>query len=311
MEPLEALELPEEAIIGNGTSTLSSNGTALLAPPTIENVTAPLPFVPEPVTGMPSVAIFALGRINVQFPTLAIEKEFAHAASQIDTSGKSDLEARHLVLSAPENRYLLHHLCWVFSVEGLETYILHPRNPAHYDLLVNAIRPVPSNLDVDIVIGMRGELAPPEMCNGLVVPIVHFDQIYSFDRDQLIAAIPLPEGTQESQDGTFRQQAGELFDRMMQMADNAGATDEDRALNFLSVRYPAIYAKAAEQFGKNFQLTGIETHASRLSGARKVMDVIFSYRHRQTDVSEKYFVRVDVTEEYPFLVSKLAHYFSR
>jgi hypothetical protein len=164
---------------------------------------------------------------------------------------------------------------------------------------------------VDIVIGMRGELAPPEMCNGLVVPIVRFDQIYSFDRDQLIAAIPLPEGTQKSQEGSFRQQAGELFDRMMQMADNAGATDEDRALNFLSVRYPAIYAKAAEQFGRNFQLTGIEAHASRLSGARKVMDIIFSYRHRQTDVSEKYFVRVDVTEEYPFLVSKLAHYFSR
>ena len=34
----------------------------------------------------------------------------------------------------------------------------------------------------------------------------------------------------------------------MQMTDNAGATDEHRALNYLAMRYPAIYAKAAEQF---------------------------------------------------------------
>ena len=31
------------------------------------------------------------------------------------------------------------------------------------------------------------------MCNGLVVPIVVFDQIYSFDTAALIKAIPRPE----------------------------------------------------------------------------------------------------------------------
>jgi hypothetical protein len=28
----------------------------------------------------------------------------------------------------------------------------------------------------------------------------------------------------------------------MQLTDNAGATDEHRALNYLAMRYPAIYA---------------------------------------------------------------------
>ena len=28
---------------------------------------------------------------------------------------------------------------------------------------------------VDVVIGTRGPIAPPEMCNGLMVPIVGFD----------------------------------------------------------------------------------------------------------------------------------------
>jgi hypothetical protein len=42
------------------------------------------------------------------------------------------------------------------------------------------------------VIGTRGPIASPEMCNGLMVPIVVFDKIYSFDRDTLIKAIPRP-----------------------------------------------------------------------------------------------------------------------
>jgi hypothetical protein len=41
-------------------------------------------------------------------------------------------------------------------------------------------------LDLDVVIGMRGSIAPPEFCNGLMLPIVAFDQIYSFDRSALI-----------------------------------------------------------------------------------------------------------------------------
>jgi len=44
-----------------------------------------------------------------------------------------------------------------------------------------------------LVVGMRGPLAPPEMCNGLLVPIIAFDQLYMFDRASLIASIPRPE----------------------------------------------------------------------------------------------------------------------
>jgi PatG C-terminal len=39
--------------------------------------------------------------------------------------------------------------------------------------------------------------------------------------------------------------------------------------------------------------------------------VIFTYTHRQTDVAEKYFIRIDVTEEFPFLVTKLSPYYDR
>jgi hypothetical protein len=57
------------------------------------------------------------------------------------------------------------------------------------------------------------------MCNGLMVPIAVFDQIYSFDRDTLIKAIPRPEKTPAKRVAAA---AEELFDRIVQMADNAG-----------------------------------------------------------------------------------------
>jgi len=141
-----------------------------------------------------------------------------------------------------------------------------------------------------------------------MVPIVIFDQIYSFDRDALIKAIPQPEKNPAKE---FAAAAEELFDRIMQMTDNAGATDEHRALNYCAVRYQAIYANAAEAFAGNASLSAVEVRPSPLSGTRKVVDVIFSYTNRNTDVVEKYFCRVDVTEEFPFLVTKLSPYFDR
>jgi hypothetical protein len=138
------------------------------------------------------------------------------------------------------------------TIAGLETYILGPRDPTNFELLAEALRRDPGPLDLDVVIGVRGPIAPPEMCNGLMVPIVLFDQLYSFDRDTLIQSIPLPEDTPEEE---FRATAGEVFDRTMLMTDNAGATDEHRALNYLAVRYPAIYERATQSFRDNASLS--------------------------------------------------------
>ena len=42
-----------------------------------------------------------------------------------------------------------------------------------------------------------------------------------------------------------------------------------------------------------------------------MVDVIFTFSHRQTDVKERAFVRVDITDEFPFLVTKLSPYYDR
>jgi hypothetical protein len=250
--------------------------------------------------------VYAIGKVEARFPNLAAEKEFAQAIGRTETTGKTDQQAFHTVLSNRENRYLVRQLCWVLTIQGLETYLLLPRDPTDADLLVQAIRPAPTPNDIDVVIGVRGPIAPPEMCNGLMVPIVVFDQIYSFDRHALITAIPKPA---KATDAQFGPAAEELFNRIMLLTDNAGATDEHRALNYLAMRYPAIYAKAAERFGSDCSLTGVEVRPSPLSSTRKIVDVIFSYTNRNTDFAEKFYVRVDVNEEFPFLITKLSPYY--
>lgn len=256
----------------------------------------------------PPTYVYALGNIETRFPRPSVEKEFAQATGRADTKGKTDREVFHTVLAKPENRYLARQLCWLFTVQGLETYLLQPRDPGDFTQLIEAIRPSPTPLDIDIVIGMRGPIAPPELCNGLMVPIVVFDQLYSFDRTTLISSIPRPENIAAKE---FSSAAEELFDRIRQMTDNAGATDEHRALNYLAMRYSAIYAQTTECYGRNYALTAVDIRLSPLSGLRKIVEVVFTFTHRQSDVTDKFFVRVDVTDEFPYLVSKLSPYFDR
>jgi len=266
-----------------------------------------VPALPAANSRAPSY-VYAIGRIEARFPKISVEKEFAQAVGRDKTEGLTDRQTLHAVLSKPDNRYLVRQLCWVMTVEGLETYILVPRDPTDISLLVEALRPTPQPGDVDVAIGFRGPIAPPDMCNGLQVPIVAFDKIYSFDRESLIKAIPAREKASAKE---LASSAEELFDRIMQMTDNAGSTDQHRALNYLAVRYSRIYEAAHEAFARNESLTAVEVRPSPLSGTRNVVEVIFSFTHRSTDVVAKQFVRVDVTDEFPFLVTKLSPYYDR
>jgi len=256
----------------------------------------------------PTVWIYAIGRVEARFPSLAIEKEYAQVLGREQANGLTDRQALHAIVAKAENRYLTRQLCWVMTIEGLETYLLYPRDPADLILLIDAVRPNPSPADLDVVIGRKGPIATPDVCNGLTVPVVMFEQIYSFDRDTLIRSIPKPE---KLSDAVFAPAAAELFDRIMLMADNAGATDEHRALNYLTVRYPAIYSTASDAFARNASLDNVEVRSSTFSGTRNIVDVIFSFRNRNTDVVDKLFTRVDVTEKFPFLVTKMSPYYDR
>ena len=255
----------------------------------------------------PESFIYAIGTIEARFPSMAIENEFAQALQGEKTANLTDDQVMYRVLKA--NRYLAREVCWVLNIEGIETYILLCNDLTDLDQLIEAIKPGRRRaFDCDVVIGVKGPIAQAEMCNGLQAPIVAFDRIYSFDIPMLIKSIPKPDDVDEK---VFRRAAEELFYRIQQMADNVGAMDEHRALNYLVVRYPRIYDLTAEKFSEDFSLTDVEVMPSRLTGVRKLLNVVLSYTSRKTDVTEKYYVRVDVSEKYPFLLNKLAPFYDR
>ena len=258
----------------------------------------------------PSVAnyVYALGRVEPLFPRQSIEKEFAQLVAREDTNGLTDRQIQHKVFSQRSSRYLARQMCWSFKVEGFETYLLIPRDPGDVEELVEALRPEPSRLDLDVVVGSLGPIAPPDFCNGVQLPIVVFDQIYSFDWETLIEAIPKPK---EGDPELFRRASSELLDRVLQMADNTGASDGHRALNYLTVRYPAIYLKVVDAYSRNCSLSSVKVNLSSLGIPRKIVDVVFSFVDRRTDVTDKFLVRVDVSDEFPFLVTKLSPHYDR
>jgi hypothetical protein len=252
--------------------------------------------------------IYAIGRITPQYPELAIEKEISQVIGRRQSNGLNDNQVLYQALTAAENRYLVRQLRWVMSIAGLATYIVVPRDFSDLDLFVATLRPRPGPRDLDVVIGVKGPIAPPTVCNGMTLPIVVADQIYSFDADDLLAAIPVPDGIAADE---FKGTTEEVFARVGQLADNSGNADGHRALNYLAIRYPTIYTKTVECHSAGKSLSDVTVVPSRLAGIRQVLDVVFTFVTRSTGVADKYFVRVDVTEQFPFIVSSLAPYYDR
>jgi hypothetical protein len=260
----------------------------------------------------PPRCVYAIGHLEPRFPSLSIEQELRQATARAG-SATVDLTNRQAMLKVlldPQNLYIVRQLCWVFLVQGVETYILVPRAAADYQLLLNAYRAEPNPGDLEVVIGTLGPIAPPTMCNGLQVPILVFDQIYFFDRESLLKSIPKQK---EVDTKKFHAAAGEMFDRIISESDNAGASDADRTMNYLAMRYDRIYSIAAQAFANNASLASIEVVPSPLtgSGTRRIMEARVAFIDRTTAVVTKYFVRVDVTDCFPFLVTPLSPYYDR
>jgi hypothetical protein len=203
---------------------------------------------------------------------------------------------------------LANDVCWVFSVEGVDHYVLIPRDPASMDSLIDAAKQCASTTkDVAVVIGTMGPVCGPDMCNGLQLRIVGFDVIWHFDQAGFIKAIPRPDNVS---DADFGKLASDLLDRIAKMSDNAGATDEHRAINYLALTYPGIYGVVGDQHRIGYDLSGLSFAQSRLGGAtRKILDVLLTFTNRVTTATNMFHVRVDVTDKYPFLVTPLSPYY--
>ena len=256
----------------------------------------------------PRQYVYAIGQIEPRFPSISVEREFQLIASHTETKGRSDSQVFRDVVSTPENRYLSRKLCWVFLVSGLETFILVPRQLQDLQLLLSTLSNEPSSEKDAVLIGTKLGLAPEGMCGCLRLPMVVIGHMYSFLRKDFLNAIGTGAASKPDNSAEPSTLVEEILERVLQSTDNAGLSAGDRALNFLAIRYPALYQTVATRFNSNFSLAEISTKKSQLGSPREIVDVIFTFRHRQTGFFERVSTRVDVTEEFPFVVTPVTPY---
>jgi hypothetical protein len=264
--------------------------------------------------------VYAIGTVEAVYPNLAIEREMLALSKALgitfpasrapNIAPTEDRHWQYAVLSADRKltRYLARQLRWRLTVEELPVFVLQPNDVAFYDDLIDALNrplyaappPPPARgrqrareaeqdtvatekhlgpiEDLDVVVGVAG----PRTADGIMVAV---DQLF-----QTTPALLAP---------------GSLA-ALPQLADNHGLTDAERACNFLAARcrlgLPDI---------PDYKLSGVRVMPSRLgTDFGRIMRAIFTYSNATGGIQER-FVRVDVTHEFPMIVSQLQPYLER
>jgi hypothetical protein len=260
--------------------------------------------LPVSATGAP---VYAVGRLEARFRNLGVEKEFQQLGGWVSGAEVTNDQLLQ-VLGAADNDYLARCLCWVFVIGGVDAFAVEGRDSADYQRLTRALPPAEdADKVVHAVVGSVGSGISD--CDPAGGPAVLPDMLLWFTVEEFLAA--LHEGNEEDPDAdeVFRAAARDLFDRLTKRTRNRGLTDEHRALNYVTLRYSALYRAVAEARRDNKSLVGVDAHRLPPSGARRLAAVRLVFRSARTDIVEKFECVVDVTDRFPFLVSALSPVF--
>jgi len=278
--------------------------------------------------------VYAVGLLSTQFPDLGVEKEFVQLAGGVSGRDIFERALLHRVLSDPDNLYLARHLCWVFTTQHQDAFTILPRDDAEVSRLVELMEPEQSDDIMHVLIGRITPAVPPgSPCMASGLPAVVADQLHAFTMSQFaqaLAAAPRPDepevdsevsGDARADDEaeaemassphkpTYDQQAfrtavREVLMRLTRRTNNRGLSDEHRALNYLALRYPAVYHAVLDAYQRGKILVDVSARHGHSSNQRLVA-VTLTFRHSRTDIVERYRCLVNVTWEFPFLESRL------
>lgn len=257
--------------------------------------------------------VFAIGRLYPTFPNKSIEQEYIYAYEEYKAEGPPNA-LFYQVLSQGHNLYIAKQVCWVLQIEGVDAYIVKPKSDVELYYFIASLKPENfGELKYDVIIGKRGPIAPADTCNGLQLPTVVCDLSYDFTFNQFVANV------QAAIPGIPIAVVQNMLQQMLQVSDNAGETDAHRAINYLTIRNKDIYTMAWQMQVPTSQppyppgayfLQNVNVIPANVQGNRSIVDVLFEYLARDTYEKFYWYVKVDVTGEFPFLASKqLAKYY--
>lgn len=267
--------------------------------------------------------IFALGRITFEYPNESVRYEVAlsRAAEGIDAS-IGDREGLYRLLSGDlKNQYLYlsRQICWLYTIGNTSTYILIPGDPFFYDLFIQTLAHPPSRPFeiisnepiLDNIVGVKGAIGT---CANVILPMVRVDRLKTIRVEDVrnnirsIADDSYNSDMRISQD-EYRTSMSFVLDRMLQFSENEGATDGQRALNFLTLNSRNIYTEILRiQSRENAVLDNVVPTPPRMIGNKKIVDVVFYFRSQEGLRTFMYAISVNVTGEFPFLQSPFRLY---
>jgi len=282
--------------------------------------------------------IYVGGFIRAEFDNLGLEKEFERNLASSDDHEDSALfmpeDIPHALnkknwqndrayclykhLSNPKNRYIAREMKWsIINAYRDKMYLLEP-NAQQLNALISALKPNEdkslsrrdSNTEALTPINIIGayQLGTHEAIPK--VKILKIDTIRPVDIVNKIHAIHA---------GFNDKKLKKVITDMISLAGNNGDTDQDRALNYtlkynLEVymgAYELIYNHANSHSDREVAQLNNVTVLTEICGERKIAKVIFDFQNVQNSIGQHWYCAIDVTDDYPFLLTKFRRYLPR
>jgi hypothetical protein len=252
----------------------------------------------------PEQYVYAIGRLDIRFPSLGIEREYQQRERAMTELPQSPRSARMRAV-LEKNPHLALRMTYVFLVGSNPVYALVPHSGGLKDAFFNALAHSHDTDHYAVVIGRVSGFSNPTTSGGLLLSSVSVDQLYVFSASEwaegLAKAAQAALESRKIAGEHFQAVSQDMFRDVVTMPENVGISDGHRALNYLLVQHPGMFLSAAER--PNHVLDRIETRITQLVSGRRQVAVILSFLDRATGVPERVYTTVDVTEEWPFVSS--------
>ncbi len=250
--------------------------------------------------------IFSIGKLSCRFPSVGIEHEFQQRERSmlLDDKKIPELQNERIAVVLRNNQHLARSVCFIQSVSGIPAYVIVPATSQVLDNLLTVLEKSTSDDHWVIIIGKRGEMAPPTACNGVLAPYVYCDVVYAFSlndlANNLVKSLTNLFNKKKWPKDKFIRTSQDVFRLIINAPENLGSNDTHRALNYVLAQHPGPYI-AAMEFSEKSLLHNLETIVSEGPAGQKLVTIIMTFIDRTTGVPERVSTIVDVTEEWPFI----------
>ncbi|MCG7488385.1 hypothetical protein MHN79_02680 [Vibrio sp. Of14-4] len=291
---------------------------------------------PDEEMPLAPIAIYVAGKLRVEFANKGLEKECEAAAQELSAitnqsisphdygtifgyeAGKESDDSAYLSRKTRPYRYLAENAKWILSVDEQDTYVIEPHSVVELNEFIHFLKQNESQSNshnLCVIIGEQFGYTESGNEEASVLPKVHCKHMFSFNADN--------EAVEKKLTGaginTTSRAINDLL-RLLNVKQNRGNTESERAKNFLAFRYPDIYAiRNSEVIEKSSEhttagqtehefLRRIDTRIAQSAPEHTLVDVIFHYQRSVSGRQFSYYATVDVSQLFPYLHSPLSDY---